>query len=133
MIDIAVRIHGNVATRVSTADELDRMIAMAAEEAQARGKLNIIFLDAPDGNELSLVVGGDETVLGFVHGHRDPPYYATRGATADLHPVMTCYVGLAHHTEFPRRHVISYAEGLAAAREFAVTGSLPRSVEWITV
>jgi hypothetical protein len=81
MIDIAVRIHGNVATRVSTADELDRMIAMAAEEAQARGKLNIVFLDAPDGNELSLVVGGDETVLGFVHGHRDPPYYATRGAT----------------------------------------------------
>lgn len=133
MIDIAVRVHGNVATRASTIEELDRLIAMAAEEAQARGMLNIIFLDAPNGNELSLVVGGDETVLGFVHGHRDPPYYATRGDTADLRPVMTCYIGLAHHTEFPRMHVISYAEGLAAAHEFAATGSLPRSVEWITV
>ena len=133
MIGTAVRVHGNVATRASTIEELDRLIAMAAEEAQARGMLNIIFLDAPDGNELSIAVGGDETVLGFVHGHRDPPYYATRGGTADLLPVMTCYVGLGHHTEFARRHVIPYAEGLAAAHEFAVTGSLPRSVEWMTV
>jgi hypothetical protein len=133
MVDTAVRVYGNVATRASTIEELDRLIAMAAEEAQARGMLNVIFLDAPNGNGLSLVVGGDETVLGFVHGHRDPPYYATRGDTADLYPAMTCYVGLAHHTEFPRRHVIPYAEGLAAAHEFAVTGSLPRSAEWITV
>jgi hypothetical protein len=78
-----------------------------------------------------MAVGGAETVLTFMYAHRDPPYYASRGAAANPLPVMTCYVGLVHHTEFPRTYVLPFAKGLIAAHDFAVSGSLPSSVEWI--
>ena len=78
-----------------------------------------------------MVVGGDETVLSYTHGHRNPPYYASRGADARSKPVMTCYVGLVHHTEFPRKYVIPFEKGLIAAHEFAESGLLPQSIEWV--
>ena len=134
MIDVSIRVRDrDEAVHISTSAALDRVIQSAGEEARACDMLNIIFLDAPNGNELGMVVGGAETVLSFVYGHRDPPYYASRGAANNPHPVMTCFVGLAHHTEFPRTYVVPYARGLIAAHEFAETGSLPSSMEWSTV
>ena len=59
--------------------DVDKVIASASEGARASGLLNIIFLEADNGNYMSLVVGGDETVLCFNYGHQDPPYYASQG------------------------------------------------------
>jgi hypothetical protein len=132
MVDVSVRVHeGEEAAYVSTLTELDRVIESAGEEARARDMLNIIFLDAPSGNTLSMVVGAGETVLSFTYGHLNPPYYASRGSANDPHPVMTCYVNLIHHTEFPRAYVIPFERGLIAAHEFADSGSLPSSVGWV--
>jgi len=134
MIDISVRVHDpGESVRVSTAAELDRVIQSDGEEARACGRLNLIFLDAPNGNELGLVVGGAETVLAFRYGHGNPPYYASHGGASDECPVMTCYLGLQHHTEFPPTYVVPYATGLGAAHEFAHSGALPSSVAWIEV
>ena len=134
MIDLSISVHdGEKGTHVSTSAELDRVIQSAGEEAQACGKLNVILLEAPSGNQLGMVVGGTDTVITFTYGHHEPPYYASRGAAKFAHPVMTCFLGLAHHTEFPRTYVVPYAMGLLAAHEFAETGSLPSSVEWSTV
>jgi Immunity protein Imm1 len=107
---------------------------MASAEARVRKMLNSVYLvEAISGNILSLVVGGEETVLSFNYGHQDPPYYASGGADARVHPVMTCYVGLVHHTEFPRKYVVPFEKGLIAAHEFAQSGSLPQSIEWIEI
>ncbi len=111
--------------------ELDRVIHMACQEARALKILNIISLQAANGNDLSLVVGGDDTVLSFVYGHHNPPYYASRGTQTCTHPVMTCYVGLVHHTEFARKYIIAFEKGAIAAHEFAESGTLPQSIEWI--
>jgi hypothetical protein len=132
MVDLSIAVHdGEEAIRVSTTAGLNRVIHMACEEARVGKMLNIVSLEAPSGNTLSLVVGGDDTVVSFIHGHRNPPYYASRGAEAGAHPVMTCYVGLVHHTEFPRKYVIPFEKGLIAAHEFAASESLPQSIEWI--
>jgi immunity protein Imm1 of predicted polymorphic toxin system len=134
MIDLSISVHdGEEATHVSTSAELDRVIQSAGEGARARGKLNVILLETPRGNQLGMVVGGAETVLTFTYGHRGPPYYVSRGAAKNPRPVITAFLGLAHHTEFRRTYVVPYAMGLLAAREFAETGSLPSSVEWVTV
>jgi hypothetical protein len=93
--------------------------------------LNVIFLKAANGNNLSFVVGGDDTVLSFTYGYRNPPYYASRGADTSTPPIMTCYVGLVHHTEFPRKYLIPFERGLTAAQEFAESGTVPRSIEWV--
>jgi hypothetical protein len=132
MIDVSLRIRdGEDDIHVTTMAELDRVLHQAGEEARAQAILSTIFLDAANGNVLSLVVGGDETVLTFTYGHLDPPYYASRGAAADPLPVMTCYVGLSHHTEFPRIYVVPYASGLVAAHEFVESGALPPSMQWV--
>jgi hypothetical protein len=131
-VDLSVSVHDpEEAVRISTAIELERVIHAASEEARARKMLNIISLQAANANSLSFVVGGEDTVLSFIYGHGNPPYYASRGAQATTHPIMTCYVGLVHHTEFPRKYVISFDHGLAAVREFAESGALPQSIEWI--
>jgi hypothetical protein len=131
-MDVSVIVYeDNGAVHVATAGELDDVIRVASEEARAKGMLNIIFIEAANGNSISMAVGGSETVLGFTHNHRNPPYYATRGPVAETYPLMTCYVGLVHHTEFPRKYVIPFADGVVAAHEFAESGALPTSVAWM--
>jgi Immunity protein Imm1 len=132
MVDLSISVHdAEPAARISTPTELERVIRLASEEARARKMLNIIILEAANGNNLSFVVGGDDTVVSFTYGHRNPPYYASRGAQASTHPIMTCYVGLVHHTEFAREYVISFERGLTAVQEFAESGALPQSIEWM--
>lgn len=113
--------------------ELNELLREAAAEAKAAGRLNIITLYGPNDDHLCLVVGSDETVMGFTHGHGNPPYYASEGVVDDDSPVLTAYVGLEHHTEFLRRWVVPMALGALAAAEFLTTGRRPVSVRWAQV
>jgi hypothetical protein len=115
---------------VTTAAELEHAVHFASEEARMRGMLNVIYIEAPNGDALSVVVGGDETALGFACGHGDPPYYESRGPVADDRPLLTAYVSFRHHTEFPRRCVIPMQMGMSAGKEFVETASLPMCVSW---
>ena len=115
---------------VNSEAALDATLDEASAEARAAGKLNIVLLTAPNRDWLSIVVGGEETVVGYNYGHGDPPYYVSAGQAQTDDPVMTAYVGLEHHTEFPRRWVVALALGRQAAREFLVTGKRPESIAW---
>jgi isocitrate/isopropylmalate dehydrogenase len=58
MLNLSIVVHdAEEGVRVSTETELDRVIHIACEEARARNMLNIVFLEAVNGNVLSLVVG----------------------------------------------------------------------------
>jgi hypothetical protein len=115
---------------VGTVEALDLTLDEASAEARAVGRLNIILLSAPNGDRLSLVVGSEETVVSFNYGHGDPPYYVSVGDAKTAEPVMTAYVGLTHHTEFPRRWVVPISNGRRATREFLTTGQRPTSLNW---
>ena len=129
-----IAIHDNeVPIQVGSIESLDNTIANAAAEALSKRKINVIYLAADNGNEISMAVGGNETVLGFNYAHHDPPYFASKGTSETDEPVMTCYTLLEHHTEFPRRCVISLSEGVAAVHEFFATGDLPKCISWIEV
>ena len=118
---------------VASEADLKRVLSEASSEARELGKLNLVQLHAPNGNEVSLVVGGDETVVGFRYGSGDPPYLASRGDSTDDEPLLTAYVALSHHTEFSRKWVVPSHLGEAAAVEFLRTGDLPRSISWVEV
>jgi hypothetical protein len=102
----------------------------AANEARAAKKINVIFLQAENGNTLNLAVGGEETALGFVHGHGNPPYFVSVGPVQSEEPVLTCFQSLEHHTEYPRSWVVPTTLGIEAALEFLSTSELPRCVTW---
>jgi hypothetical protein len=118
---------------LSDVEGLDATLDKAAEEARAKGKLNIVILSSSNRDWMSLVVGGEETVVGFNYGHGDPPYYASLGTELTDEPVLTAFMGLEHHTEFPRRWVVPVAAGREAAREFLLTGALPTTLKWVEV
>jgi hypothetical protein len=118
---------------VTTVAEVEQALGFASEEACTQGMLNIIYIEAENGDALTLVVGGDETVLGFTYGHGDLPSYASRGPVADDRPLLTAYVSFKHHTEFPRRWVIPMQMGMSAAKEFVETGNLPTCVSWAEI
>jgi hypothetical protein len=114
-----------VSTEAALLDVLDQ----ADKDANARGMLNVIEIVAPNGNDLSLVVGGEETVLGFTASN-GPPYYASRGKSADARPTLICFVQWKSREEFPRHAVVPRASGVAAAKEFFNSSALPSCVQW---
>ncbi len=118
---------------VETSEALDGLLSAASAEAHSAGLLNVIYLYGPNNDQISMVVGGDETVVGFNYGHGNPPYYASKGADERDHPVLTAYVSLKHHTEFPRRWVVPAEAGRRAASEFLTTGARPTSLQWVEV
>ena len=110
--------------------DLDSTIKEATERARSKDCPNIIFVEVGNGNSISIVVGTDETVLGFTYGHNDPPYYVSRGVADTDKPIFTAFVAMNHHTEFLRRNVIPSEAGLTAIREFVESSELPKCVEW---
>jgi hypothetical protein len=115
---------------LSSIEELDSTLDDADREARQVGRLNIVILGAPNRDWLGLVLGGDETVVSYNFGHGDPPYFVSRGSADSDDPVLTAYVGLEHHTEFPRRWVVPASTGRRAARDFLATGKRPTSLQW---
>src|SRR5580692_9358278 len=87
--------------KVEDDNQLDEVLRTATEEARKSGTLGAILVEAANGNVITMVVGGDETVLGFDYGHHDPPYYSSRGASNEDEPILTCELTFQHHTEFP--------------------------------
>ncbi len=118
--------------QVTDWDHLDRIVSEAGARARRQGILSIILLNYDNDNSLGLVVGGDETVLTFTYYDLKPPYYASQGRVEDG-PAMMCHLLFHRRTEFRRKHVISYATGLIAVREFYESGGLPKAIEWVEV
>ena len=109
--------------------ELTDLLASASRLAQDAGMLAIVTLESEFGATLSIVVGGEETVLGF-DASLDPPYFVSKGASNDEQPVLECYLHFEHHTEFLRNEVIPFNLGEQAAHEFLETGVRPECVQW---
>lgn len=112
---------------------LDQLIAEAEKQAKDEGILSIVFLKSDNGNELGIVVGDDETVLGFNCSDGDAPYYASKGKQDSDDPIMNCYLLFQHHTEFPRKYVITLDNGLKAIHEFYESSTLPHCIEWLEI
>lgn len=132
MIELRASVKDGADDRsISTPAELESTIAAADQQARSAGVLSGIKLRTRGGDELFVVVGGNDTVLGFNYGHGNPPYFASLGpADTDL-PLLTAYIGLRHHTEFSRRHVVPMEVGRLAALEFLRTGVRPTAVRWV--
>jgi len=131
---MALRIEirqGESPLTVGDATQLDEALAQAAEEARKRGMFGAVRMEAENGNVLIMVVGGDETVLSFDdYNDHDLRCYASRGASDADKPIMTCYLAMHHHTEFPRKNVIPLSDGAKAVRQFLDSGGLPTCISW---
>ena len=85
-------VDGEVPISVADEVQLDDAIRRAANEAQVRGRLGAIIIEAPNKNPMTMVVGSSETVLSFDSADGNPPYYASKGISNEDEPVMTGYL-----------------------------------------
>jgi len=109
---------------------LDDVLYAASEEARKSKTLNGLVIEADNGNTLLIVVRSEETVLVFNYGGPDPPCYTSKGTSDDDDPILTCYITFQHHTEFPRKNVISFADGVKAVHQFLDSDDLPACINW---
>ena len=128
-----VTIHeGEAPTEVQSADELEAVLEEAAQDSARLGTPNVVFVEIEGGNCLSLVVGAEpETVIGFVNGRGEPVYFISKGTADTAEPVLLALITMSYPTALLRRWLVPWQRGLEAVREFAATGELPASVEWI--
>ena len=129
ILQVTVR-EGKAPVTVSDASELDRVLQAASEEARAHKMMGAVLIKAESGNVITMVVGGEETVLSFDSGHLNPPYYASRGTSDCDEPKLTCFAQFQHHSEFSRKYVIPLEDGLRAVRQFLCSGDLPTCIKW---
>ena len=109
--------------------ELDALLDRVSSEAP-EGRPTGVHLFSPEGACLTLALGSEESVLGFIDASCEPPYFASKGEVEDVEPLFTFYVCSEHHTEVPRRNVVSTGAAREAAREFFRTGRRPENVAW---
>lgn len=114
---------------VRSRQELADLLAAAWQLAKSRGILAIVTLESEGGATFFIVVGGEETVLGF-DASLDPPYFVSQGASDEEQPFVECYLHFEHHTEFCRNQLIPFSVGARAAHEFLETGVRPECVQW---
>jgi hypothetical protein len=129
ILQVKVR-EGEVPVTVTDVSELDRVLQAASEEARAHKMMGAILIEAESGNVITMVVGGEETVLSFDSEHLNPPYYASRGKSDCDEPKLTCYTQFHHHSEFSRKYVIPLEDGVRAVRQFLYSGDLPTCIKW---
>ncbi len=81
-----------------------------------------------NGDSLAIGLGRDVSVLNFVPGSGDPPYFTSLGTDMRDEPVQFNFMG--EQSEFPMRNAIPLDAARNAVREFFESGRRSSSIEW---
>jgi hypothetical protein len=110
--------------------QLSALLDAVSKDAQAQHISTAIILEAENANTMTIVLGGTETVLSFDEGGPSSRQYASRGASNDDEPIVTCFLNFRHHTEFSRKYAVPLPDGVDAVKQFLGSGELPTNVRW---
>ncbi|PQO47339.1 Imm1 family immunity protein [Blastopirellula marina] len=94
----------------------------------ARRAVMVAVGSPSNGDSLAIGLGRTVSVLNFVPGTGDPPYFSSVGADERDESVEFSFLGAP--SEFPMRNAISVDSARNAMREFFETGKLSSSIEW---
>ena len=115
--------------------EVDQISVATAE--QLRDVLNgfreprprIVHLVSPEGNLLTIGVGGEHASVGFTEASGDPPYLMARGTSDDYDTDVEFSLG-GTPTPIAMAYILPFDKMVAIAEEFLSTGKLPAVIEW---
>ena len=113
---------------VGSVQELDALLDRITAEAEAEDLPMLAVLGREDGSTLSIGLGHPYSVLSFVDGSHDPPYYISRRDEERTEPVKFVFSG--EMTEFPPWCAIPTEQAREAMRHFFETGELSPRLDW---
>lgn len=112
-----------------TLEELEAILS-DLQSVAARDKPLLVCVErSPGKDSLSIGLGRAVSVLNFVAGSGDPPYYTSRGDSDDDDGTMHFYF-MDSWSEFPNKCAISLEDALSAMRHFWRTGERDPAVRW---
>ena len=114
-------------TTVHTIEDIDRLLDRHQQDCTAAPVLATVELPS-SGDSLSIGLGRAESVLNFVSGSGDPPYWSSVGEREEDEAVSFNFMG--EHSEIPLRHLIPMGVARQSLRYFAQTGKLSHKVTW---
>lgn len=79
-------------------------------------------------DSLAIGLGRDRSVLNYVSGSKDPPYFTSIGELDVDEPIVFRFGG--EWSEFPMRSSIPTLIARQAMRHFCATGKLSSAVQW---
>jgi Immunity protein Imm1 len=113
---------------VASVQELDALLDRITAEAEADLPM-IAVLGREDGSTLSIGLGRPYSVLSFLDGSYDPPYFISRGEEERSEPVAFVFSG--EMSEFPPWSAIPTEQARESMRHFFETGELSPKVDWV--
>jgi immunity protein Imm1 of predicted polymorphic toxin system len=114
--------------RVDSVDDVDRRLEQLHEQYR-NGEPTLVTVERADrGDSLSIGLGARLSVLNFVRGDKNPPYYTSAGGR-DVDEAISFMFG-GEWSEYPLRAAVSIEAARAAMRRFCETGELSEAVVW---
>jgi len=120
-----VQWSGHSQRAAGSVGELDSLL----DQVHAHGKPVMVVVEALcNGNSLAIGLGRDKSVLNFVPGSGDPPYFTSLGAEDRDEAIEFDFMG--ESSEFPVRNSVPIDTARQAMRDFLQTGELSAIIEW---
>ncbi|HTU66486.1 MAG TPA: Imm1 family immunity protein [Steroidobacteraceae bacterium] len=112
-----------------TEAEVQAALSTAEQEADRAGTMSLVDLEAANGNRLSILVGGAETLLGWRYAGDVDARFLTQGDPA-ARGTVPCSRDVGTVLQCPRWALIAREDGMAALNEFTASNEIPACVTW---
>ena len=113
---------------VESIEDLEKLLDKLHAEAARGAPIMASVALQPSGDSLTIGLGLDVSVLNFVSGSGDPPYFTSRaGAEPDG---VVCFRFMGDLSEFPMRQAVPMAAARRAVRYFWTTGVRDPEMMW---
>jgi len=114
--------------RLDSPDEIDRLLDNL-HKCFSSGDPTLVTVEREDtGDSLSIGLGRDMSVLNYVRGDKDPPYYTSTGGSDGDEAISFRFGG--EWSEYSLRNAIPLSIARSAMRQFCETGELTKNIEW---
>jgi hypothetical protein len=115
--------------RLSTAKDVDELLdKIHLDPGSRRPTLVTVTLEGSD-DSLAIGLGRDRSVLNYVSGSKNPPYFTSMGDLTAEGSIMFHFAN--QWSEFPAKLSIPISSAREAMSHFMVTGRLAANVSWV--
>ncbi len=118
----------NSEMHVGTIDEMDALLDTLHDDAVRTEPMLVSVELMPSGDSLSIGLGRDVSVLNYVAGTGDPPYFTSSGGPRGDATVHFFYMG--EWSEYLLENAVPVGVARQAIRHFWATGKLDPNVAW---
>lgn len=97
--------------------------------ASCRTTPTLVTVERTDnGDSLSIGLGSDKSVLNYVRGDQNPPYYTSSGGNHRDEAISFLFGG--EWSEYPLRNAVPVSAAREAMALFCKTGELSKNIMW---